>query len=223
MDELFVKSGSQFLVNVDTLQALIPERFLNLNFCKIEETVTTFGIFDLLVNETELKGLLIPNIVNLLPKEIENVHMFDRDYICLTFHKGDVFMTTDTFIKNKFLIITMFKEFIELGNLPAFINYKNSHLLFSNTQSMADMDLNVNPVVLEMMIAYLTRSKDDLSAQQRYFPIDNPSTMIGLRNISYGPDSTTAKIFGSYSDDGMKSALVNPNDVSKPLEDIMRL
>ena len=223
MQKLFTKKGNTFIVNPNKLVALIPERYKNFKFCTVEETVTTFGIFDIVVNDTDLHGLLLPNFITLAPNQIDDVTIDDINYIRCTFYRGDVFMTNRTVIRNKFLVIPMFKEYIGFGNLPRFINYTNCHYLFSNVLKMANMDLKVDPAILEMVWAFLYRLKEDYRVQARYGKMDAPKDFIGLRNVSYGPDSTSAKIFGSFMSDGLNSALVNPNESSKPLEDIMRL
>ena len=205
------------------MEALIPARYQNFNFCNIEENVTTFGIFDLVINDTELRGLLIPNIITLTPTEISTVTIEDKSYVSCIFHKGDTFMKGRTLVKNKFLIIRMFKEFVGFANLPRFVTYENCHLLFSNINGMAEMNLHLDTVTEELIWAFLYRLTDDLRIQARYGTKEQAKEFIGLRNVTYGPDSTSAKIFGSYMSDGLNSALVNPNESNKPLEDIMRL
>lgn len=221
--KLFTKKDNTFIVNPTKLVALIPERYKNFKFCTIDEHVTTFGIFDILVNDTELHGLLLPNFITLAPNEIDDTTIGEDTYIRCTFHKGDIFMSNRTVIRNKFLVIKMFKEFIGFANLPRFVNYQNCHYLFANVLKMTNMDLRIDPAIMEMIWAFLYRLKSDYRVQARYGKLDAEKDFIGLRNVSYGPDSTSAKIFGSYMSDGLNSALVNPNEVSKPLEDIMRL
>jgi len=222
MLRVFEKLDNKFIVATDKVEAFIPERYVDRGFCNIGELVSTVGIFNIRINDTINKVLQVPNIIYLVPKNLDKVVEDDITYHKLTFYKNDIFMDTDTVIKDKFLIIPVFKELYELANMPTNINYQNSHFLLNNINSMAEMDLHVNPVIMEMLQAYLTRTSEDLTVQARYDP-SKPSEFIGLRNISYGPDSTTAKIFGSYTADGLRSALVNPNTVSKPLEDLMRL
>ena len=223
VSKYFTKKDNTFILNTNKCVALIPDRFLDFKFCTIEEDVTTFGIIDLVFNDTELRGLLLPNFITLSPKEIDSIVIDEKKYIRCTFHKGDIFMKNNVIIKNKFLIIKMFKEFIGFGNLPRFVNYDNVHLLFASVDKMAGMSLNIDHTTLEMVWAYLYRLKKDYRIQARFGASDLPKEFIGLRNVSYGPDSTSAKIFGSHMSDGLNSALVNPNEVSKPLEDIMRL
>lgn len=221
--KIFKKVNDKIYVDVAKLDVYIPERYTEFKFCTIEEYVTTFGILDLVVNDSELHGLLLPNFITLDSKEVTKETIDNKSYIKCGFKKNDVFMSNRTIIKNKFLVIRMFKEFIGFANLPRFINYENCHKLFSNVQQMADMNLNAGPEIMEMIFAYLYRSSNNLRIQARYINKNEPNEFIGLRNVSYGPDSTSAKIFGSYMADGINSSLVNPNEESKQLEDIMRL
>lgn len=222
MSKFFYKKDDQFYVAVDTLDAYIPNRYIDRGFTTIGEYVSTLGIFDIVINNTEKRVLHIPNIIYMEPKDIQQVTVDDVMYQKLSFVKDDIFMTTDTVIKDKFLIIPVFKEYFELGNIPSGINYNNIHLLLNNVNTMAEMDFNVNPVISELLVAFLTRQSDNLTKQAR-FDTSKPNKFISLRNIAYGPDSITSKVFGSWSKDGLRGALVNPNDESKPLEDIMRL
>lgn len=219
---IFYKKDDKFYVNVDKLDAYIPERYVDKEFCTISEYVSTLGIFDIVINDTIKKVLHVPNIIHMEPKEILQVTVDDVVYRKLPFVKHDLFMSTDTVIKDKFLIIPVFKEFFEFGNIPSGIDYSNSHLLLNNVKEMAEMNFNVNPVISELMIAYLTRQTSDLTRQAR-FDTSVPNKFISLRNITYGPDSTTAKVMGSWSTDGLRGALVTENEENKPLENIMRL
>lgn len=220
---VFKRVDDKIYVEVAKLDVYIPKRYTEFKFCSIEETVTTFGIVDLVINDTELKGLLLPNFITIEPKEITETTIDGVTYIKCSFSKNDIFMSNRVVVKNKFLIIKMFKEFFGFANLPRFINYNNCHLLFSNIDKMTGMNLNTGNEILEMAFAYLYRSKNNLSIQARYIGKNEPKEFIGLRNVSYGPDSTLAKIFGSYMDEGINSSLVNPNEQNKQLEDIMRL
>lgn len=223
MGKYFKKANNTFIVEANKVEAFIPERYTTFKFCAIEEDVSVFGIFDLKINDSEWTGFIIPNIITLAPNEIDTVTLDEERYIHCTFYKGDVFMKSRTVIKNKFLIIKMFKEFIGYGNIPRFITYDNCHKLFATVKSMAGMDLNLEPAVMEMVWAFLYRLSDDLRIQARFGTPKQKKEFISLRNVTYAPDSTTAKIFGSYMSDGLNSALVNPNEENKPLEDIMRL
>ena len=84
------------------------------------------------------------------------------------------------------------------------------------------------PTIGEMFIAQIARLMNDRKVPLRekiYSYSDlkkEPFTWIPLRNVVDGSSDTTAKITGSYAGDGIDAAIVNPNDVTQPIERLLR-
>lgn len=218
--DFFKKVKNTFVCNYDTI-AYIPKRYLDFDFVSINTDVTVFGIFDIEANNT-LNCLALPAMMTLTPSDITPVTIDDVGYIACSFNAHDVFMSNNNIIKNPLLIVRMFEEFIAQGHLPRAITYDNCIQLFEYAKSVTGINFYMDKVIFELVYAHLYRDSNRLNIPYRLTDKTKPPKFIGLRNVSYGPDSTSAKIFGSYFDHGLNSALVNKSEQQFELEDIMR-
>lgn len=218
--EFFKKQKNTFICNYNTV-AYIPKRYSNFDFLSISTEVTTFGIFDIEADD-KLKCLALPAMITLTPSDISQVTIDEVNYIACSFNKDDIFMNNDNIIKNPLLVVRMFEEFIAQGHLPRAITYENCIQLFEYAKSITGINFYMDKVMFELIYAHLYRDSEKLSTPYRLTNRTKPPTFIGLRNVAYGPDSTSAKIFGAYFDHGLNSALINKSEHQFELEDIMR-
>ena len=79
----------------------------------------------------------------------------------------------------------------------------------------------------QMFAAAITRDSANRAKYYRHTLSDLPSedrppTFIPLRSVTYGATNTTAKLMGSYWNDGLTSALVNPSEKTERIEQLLR-
>jgi len=218
---IFKLVDNKFIVNIKELYAYLPKRYESFDFLHIGNEIAVFGVFDIEYNK-ELHGFLLPAMIIMIPSEINNVKIDGVDYYKCTFYEGDTFMNNTSIIKNAALASRMFKEFIEYGNMPRFVTYNNIKYLFDNVKEITGINFYMNKVIFEMIYAHLYRDADNLNLQYRNSSKTKQPIFIGSRNVAYGPDSTSAKIFGSYFSDGLNSSLINQSNKQYELEDLMR-
>jgi hypothetical protein len=77
-------------------------------------------------------------------------------------------------------------------------------------------------VIFEIVYAHLHRDKDDITKFYRNTDMKKPPQSIPLRSVNFGPTSTTAKLLGSYFDDGLTATLISHSDTRHDIEDYLR-
>lgn len=218
----FDKVNDKILVAVDKLKCFIPRRYEHASQYVVGEHVNVLGIFDMLVNDTEKRGLHIPAMIPAMPSEISSENYEGESYITLIFFKGDVFSTTHILLQNPFLGYYMWNEFLALGHLPSSITYDHVINLFDNMRRFTGKGIPTNHAVLEMIYSHMFRLKDDMTKQIRLTDRTAPYKMINLHDVAYGATTTHSRIFGSYSTAGYNSAMLNTQTKNNDLEDVFR-
>lgn len=202
----------------DTLEIHIPTRYENYGLLSHEGSLHALGIFEMKINDTESGGFCLPARIQTTPTETYTTTVDEVSYLVATYKKHDVFIENMTIIKNDALGYILWNEFISLGNLPKFITYDNIGTLFDLIGQVCGINFGVNHAVFEMIYAHLFRDPDDITKEYRLSKMDKDPIFIELRNVSYGPDTTTSKMLGSYWNDGINSSLVNASDKVSELD-----
>jgi hypothetical protein len=203
--------------------AHVPERYQNYEILEFQENdVATFGVFDLTIDGEE-HGLLLPSIIHLQPSSIEKISSSEgKVFYDLHFETNDIFISNTMFLKIDSLVYVAFLEFIQYGKLPKFLDYTQTAFLMALLSKICGLRFDVNHAIVEIMISHLCRDQKNPNIFYRQTDYKNPPKFIPLAHISYGTTSTTSKLLGSYLTDGIRSALVNQNDVSYEFETILK-
>jgi hypothetical protein len=223
LTKFFNTTDKEVIFTGDQLVAHVPERYENYELLEFEENnVVTFGVFDMTINGVLEHGLLLPSILYLTPSNIEKVTNSEGTVVYdLTFQKNDTFIATTTYVKMDSLVYVAFLEFIQLGKLPKFLNYDQAAFLMARLSKICGLRFDVNHAIVEIMLAHLFRDAKDPNIPYRRTNYKDPPKFIPLQQVSYGATSTTSKLLGSYLTDGLRSALVNQNDVNYEFEAII--
>lgn len=200
----------------------IPRRYENYNLLITGNDIQTLGIFELTIDENPPKGFLLPAVMTMEPSNHYTKTIDDTDLMILEFQAGDKFLVNTSLLKQPHISYAMFKEFISLGNLPKFLSYNDTAFLFDRAKTVCNANLKVNHSIFEMIYAHLFRDSDNLNIKYRHTDMTKPPEFIELRSVTYGTDSTTAKLIGSYMNDGINAAIVNPSHQNHDLEDLLR-
>ncbi len=207
----------------DKLEVRIPKRYEVYGLLNIGDTIHTLAIVDLIINDKYRAGLLMMCAIEMDNGELNEVVIDGITYLCVTLTKGDTFMHSTTIVRNKNIVYTIFVEFISVGKIIYWMDYRTTFGLFDQAGPMADGKIDVDHVLFEVLYSHLFRDREDLTVQYRYTSQREPPVMIGLRNISYGTDSTTSKLLGSYFDVGLNQALITQTKDKQIVEDLLRL
>ena len=86
----------------------------------------------------------------------------------------------------------------------------------------------MNPEVMELIASMVSRNQKNRleyyrhTIQNRDELKTNPPLFVALRSVSDSATNTTNKLGGSYFEEGLTSALVNPTERVERIEDLLR-
>ena len=208
----------------ELLECYVPTRYAadGVGLCKIQDFVMCFGVFECVVNKKESFGLLLPCMLHMAPSETRRAKIDDIEYIVFEFQRGDKFLTTRTALREDFLAYAMYNEFVTMGRFPKFLKYSTTAFLFDTVEKICGVNLRTPHSVFEMIYAHLARDRNDLTKKYRHTDMKELPYFLGTKNVSVALDSTSSKLLGSYFNDGLNSALLNPVENQSPLEDLLR-
>jgi hypothetical protein len=223
LEKLFVRDPKDKSVRFmgKEMTAYIPKRYINLGQLAIADKVTTLGIFTMVV-DGEKCGFQLPASIVTDPSDISEVTFDGVPCVALTFKHGDLFMLTTDVVQDASLGYVLWKEFMSLGNIPSYVTYDGMFDFFDDLAEITGRGINVNHSILEMVYAQVFRDSEERTKLYRNTDMKKPPVMIGVRDVAYGATSTHARVFGSYANQGMNAALLNPNSKNSDLEDIYR-
>jgi len=161
--------------------------------------------------------LVMPTLIETIPSET----IEDDEYIKLIYNKGDIFFVNNYIVQVSVNLYDIFTSFITLGKPIPYLSYENFISIFDNIQILANKKLSKR-VDFEFIIAEINRDKKDLNRRYRNSDMTEAPVTISMRNIAYGPNSVSAKIIGSYFNDGLVSSLLVEDD-NKPANKIEAL
>lgn len=222
IDSFFTVVEDTMVFTGNHLEVRIPMRYKVHEALEVEDTVRALAIFEMIVNKQYEYGLLLPNLIRMAPSKISRTTIDSVDYQICEFFNGDKFMLSTTVLKESHIAPMMYNEFISLGNIPKFLDYNSTALLFDTAEKMCDINLKTPHSVFEMIYAHLFRDPDNLYLKYRFTDKVKKPAFIGANSVAFGPESTTAKLIGAYFNDGVNSALVNASDQQYDLEDLLR-
>jgi len=219
----FEKKKDTWVFNSKKLQILVPAIYEERGLLSLGTTVTSLGIFKIIINDTVTTNMLLLAKIGMNPSLTEKVTEDDYDYISLTFNKGDVFINNTNIVKDGNLTYDVFMTFLALGKIPPFIDYSSIQSLYNNDLRCCGISLGINHSIYEMIFAHMYRDKKDPYKFYRYTTMKSKPTIVPIHQISHGPKSNSAKIIGSYMNEGVVSALVTePDDDPSTIENMMR-
>jgi len=218
----YEKEKSRLVFIGEDLNVLVPKRYSVYNLLIVEDTVRTLGIVGLEIDNRYSAALLLLSEIEMAPSEVTEVTIEDKQYLKLNFKKEDVFLVSTKEIQNSSITYSIFVEFITRGKLPYFLSYKNIAYLFDSALTMTSTNLDMDHVIFEIVYAHLHRDKDDITKFYRNTDMKKPPQSIPLRSVNFGPTSTTAKLLGSYFDDGLTATLISHSDTRHDIEDYLR-
>ena len=227
MKTIFTTENDKVIFTGESLKCFIPKRYENRSLVIMKNPIKVFGIFEMAIikkpNDKPIyKRLDIPSLLITNPYNVSSTIRRGVDCYMFEYLKNQTFIESTKLIKQPNLAYLAFREFIELGNIPTFLSYNDRAMLFDNISKFTGTKLKINHAILELIIAQLSRDSNNTSIKYRHTDMKNPSTFIPLKSVTEGPDSTMAKLYGSYFMDGLNSALVSPNQDQSDLENLLR-
>lgn len=206
----------------DTLEIRIPKRFDAYGLLNITDVVECLGIMDLIIDGTYNAHLHLLALLTVEPSEVSVKMIEGQEYQILTLYNGDRFISNTVVVKNQSIVYALYVEFITRGNIIYTMGYQDLIWLFDSVKQMCDTSLPVDHAIFEMLYAHLARDGQDKFKQYRHTDMKAPFEFVGLKSVSFAPDSTTARLLGAYYADGEMASLLHTNEDRQVFEDLLR-
>lgn len=227
LGQLFENKAGQILTRVPC-KIQVPTRFSDIGLGQIGINTFTYGMFALIHENGDYAVCNVNALVELNPFKTIVVTINETDYHEFYFEAGDVIIKTSDLVKRDTLMYNVMDEFIFKGKIPWYVGYEDLGKLFDTAKKHADSNVGQNLEVIEFIAAMVTRSKEDRSKYIRttannYADVAlNKLDYVALKSVFYSISSTVNKLAGSYFNDGVVSALVNPTARVERIESILR-
>lgn len=216
------------LVARKDVKIYIPGRFVEKELADIGAEVNTLGVFAIVVDDKYYAVSTVNAKMRLAPASVKTVKVDDETYLELDFPSGTVVVADTLLLCDNTLVFRIFDEIIARGRVPFYLDYEDLGKLFDTAEFHALVGFDRVHSVLEMFAAVISRDPTDRTKYYRHIykerqgkPITEP-TFIAFRSITYGATNTTARLMGSYFDEGLASALNNPSKSNEAIEDMLR-
>lgn len=224
LDRFFLYDAEHHVMTFigDMLEMRIPKRFEVYGLLTVAETVQTLAVCDLIIDRRYQCGLNLLATIDVAPSEVSDMTYAGVSYLVLTLQHGDRFITHTQVVKDQSIVPALYVEFITRGKSLYTLDYTQLALLFDRAKAMTGSGIGVDRVIFEMIVSHLARDAKDVFTQYRYTDMGAPMHFVRLRSVSYAPTSTSARLLGSYFDEGLTASLIHHTDENQPFEDLLR-
>lgn len=216
------------LVTTTGCRIVIQESFRAKQLISLGKRIMIIGFFAIANDKGEFAVTTTPSMMQITPTEIRQIEVKGRTYYDFHFKPNSTVVKSLDLVKDNSLLYYLFEEILARGRIPFFYDYASLSGFFTDTKQYTGTTLVATPTIGEMIIAQIARLDSNRKIPLResihsYQDLKRvPFTWIPIRNVIDGSSDTTAKITGSYTGDGLDSAIVNPNDVTQPIERLLR-
>ena len=205
----------------------IPVRYAERKLAYISNEIYILGIYAIVVEDRYYAISLLNTMVPIDPTETNVIKINNEGYYEFVFSPGStVFKTTDL-VKADALIYRIYDEFLAMGHIPWFVGYEDLGKIFDSAKEFAGANIGTNPEITQLIASLIARDPKDRTNYYRTVinsPTDlvsNPPIFIPLKSVQYSATNTTTKLGGSYFQQGVISALIDPSTRSESIETLL--
>lgn len=206
----------------------VPESYRQKQLLSMGEEILMIGYFTIIVGK-QYASWQVPAMIRTQPTDMRLVEVEGRSYYEFEYAVGGSVAKSLDLVVDNLNVYPLFEDTIARARTPWFYSYTQMATFFRYAPQYANVNLVPTPSVFEMFIAQQARVNSNRTEPVRR-AIKNQKELaqvapfyIPMRNVEYGATDTTSKLAGSYTAEGLDSALVNPNDKTQPVENILRL
>ena len=215
------------VVTKKPVKIYIPTRFADRGLASIGSEIYIVGIYAITVNDLHYGVSVVNAMMRIEPTSLMKVVIDHDEYYEFFFEPGSTVFPSTQLVKTDTLVYRIYDEIISKGHVPWYLGYTELGRLFDSAKYHAGANIGENPEVTELIVSMIARDSKDRRFYYRQVVknLDDvekrPPVFIPLRNITYGATNTTNKLAGSYFNEGMTSALINPADRSERIESLL--
>lgn len=217
------------LVATKDIYIMFPERYLNKNLAYLDRISFVLACYCIVDSSGNYAVTKSPIMQSLKPDNIMSVNIDNTNnstYVKLDFEKDSIVIPSLDLIQDASLLYGIILEFFIVGNIPWYLNYIDLSELFLESSKYTGNSIGNDPIGLEMLTSAVSKAKDGITLYKDVITkqndiYTNPPKYVGLDKIlSY--DDTGSKLIGSYLEQGMTSALVNPEERTSDASELLR-
>lgn len=216
------------LIALKPCKVYIPSRFTERKLAVVSDEIRILALFAIVVDDKYYAVSSAPALMEIKPSSMTLTTIEGDEYYEFSFEKGACLCPSIDLLRDNTLPYFIYDEIIAKGHVPWYLSYTDLGKLMTDTAYHCDFVASASNAPIEMIAASITRDPKDYTRYYRHV-IDSiaeetkkPPAFIAFRNIIYGATNTTAKLMGSYLDDGVLSALVNPSEKTEGVETLLR-
>ena len=225
--ELYLYRDDESYIAKRPCKVIFPKRYEDKALAVISTECYVYGFFMLLFDNGEYTVLNILTYVKLIPQKLEVVDIGGNDYYQMSFFAGDVVMPKKVLVTDD-AVYPVMQEMYFNAKIPFYATYDDIGYLFRTALTHANSGVASNYEVFELIVAAIARSSKDNTLNIRHvgkklsdFEIDK-IVYAGLNNVFLSVNSTTSRLNGAYTEDGIVSALVKPAKKTDIVEAVLR-
>ena len=221
IDSILVKKGS-VLSTKEKITILYPSRYVNRKLVEIGSIVKILSVFAIVSTDNKYSVVSAPILINMTPNNLSEVMIDGVVYNTMEFEAGSVVIPDTNSVKNTNFIYDMFDEFYIKGKVPWFMEYESLSRLLVESKKYTGSSVGDNPLGYEIITAIISKNSKNKKIQYRHTDMKFKPVYTGLNSVYYSYDSTGAKLIGSYFKEGVSSAIVNKENKSTVVTDVLR-
>lgn len=223
-----IEKGDQVFAKT-SIKIHLPKRFLERDLAIMEETITIFGIFPIILDKESLYGLMNVNAMVKLgvPFNTKEIEIDSVKYLELNYEPGNLLLDSKKVVKKDTLMFNILDEFLLKGKIPWYVSYDDLGKFLDTSESHAGSSLNRNLEVIETLVAMIARDSKNRKKYTRNVtkekdPPRDKVFYVPLGSVLLSIKGTTNKLIGSYFEEGVVSSLVEDSKDTTALETLLR-
>lgn len=222
-----VKSDGKLLTKTGC-KIYIPVHYAEKQLAVISSEIFILGVFAIVVDD---KFYGVSNAIAMMriePTATSTVTVKDEDYYEFYFEPGSTVVADTQLIKDDTLCYYVYDYLIAKGKVPFFLTIVDLMSIFENSRYYTGLTVGANHAIMDVIVASVSRLEEDRTKYYRQWITNlsqlttNPPAFIPFKSVIYGATNTTARLMGSYFEEGLTSALVNPSERLEPVEELLR-
>lgn len=215
------------LVAKETVTVIIPQYLAMGKLGSISDSVRATGFHCYLLEDGSYAADTVPAVLTFGQTGFQKETIDDEVYLVLTYEPGSAILPSTNVIRSRTLAYDVYNAFLSRGKHPFYFNVVTRSMLFDGTEHYADISLEADHAIMEMMGTFSVRSSKDLSQEYRLSMssqsdlLSGDYTVIPQRSVALGVADAVGKLTGSYSREGQTGALVAPTENAELLDEIL--
>lgn len=219
------ETDEEALVTKTGCKIYIPVRFSERSLAHVGVETSIVGIYAIVVEDKYFSTSIVNAMVKITPSATNTVVIEGDDYYEFIFDAGSVVIPSLQLIKSGTLVYRIYDEFIGKGRVPWYMSYDLMARIFDSSLYHAGVNIGSDREVTELLTSIITRDSEDRTMYYRQGLANGhttPPVFIPIKSVAYSATNTLNKLAGSYMQDGIISALVNPSERTERIENLLR-